>query len=108
DGVISQFEGYEELKEFDWKGYRKKYQDIQRLDRILEAEGDSANNYKLSKQADTLMLFYLFTSQELQEIFDRLDYPFTSDQIPQNINYYLRRTSHGSTLSRIVHAWVLS
>lgn len=108
DGVISQFEGYEELKEFDWEGYRKKYSDIQRLDRILEAEGDSANNYKLSKQADTLMLFYLLTSDELQEIFNRLDYPFTPDLIPKNINYYLQRTSHGSTLSRIVHSWVLS
>jgi alpha,alpha-trehalase len=39
DGVISQFEGYEELKEFDWEGYREKYGQIQRLDRILENEG---------------------------------------------------------------------
>lgn len=108
DGLISQFEGYEELKEFEWEKYEKKYGDIQRLDRILEAEGDSPNNYKLSKQADTLMLFYLFTSQELQQIFDRLDYPFTPDMIPKNINYYLNRTSHGSTLSRIVHSWVLA
>jgi len=108
DGVISQFEGYEDLKEFDWEGYRKKYGDIQRLDRILEAEGDSANNYKLSKQADTLMLFYLLTSDELQEIFDQLNYPFSPELIHENINYYLRRTSHGSTLSRIVHSWVLS
>jgi alpha,alpha-trehalase len=108
DGVISQFEGYEQLKEFDWEGYTKKYKDIQRLDRILEAEGDSPNRYKLSKQADTLMLFYLFTSSELQDIFNRLDYPFTPDLIPKNINYYLERTCHGSTLSRIVHSWVLS
>jgi alpha,alpha-trehalase len=28
--------------------------------------------------------------------------------IPKNIDYYLRRTSHGSTLSGIVHAWVFS
>jgi alpha,alpha-trehalase len=25
-----------------------------------------------------------------------------------NIDYYMRRTSHGSTLSRIVHSWVLA
>src|SRR5690606_15058657 len=37
DGIISQFEGYERLEEFDWDGYRAKYGDIQRLDRILEA-----------------------------------------------------------------------
>ncbi|MDO9580850.1 MAG: hypothetical protein Q7J06_09850, partial [Bacteroidales bacterium] len=35
NGIISQFEGYDRLEEFDWKGYRKKYNDIQRLDRIL-------------------------------------------------------------------------
>ena len=34
---------------------------------ILEAEGDSPNRYKLSKQADTLMLFYLFSAEEVQE-----------------------------------------
>ncbi len=108
DGVISQFEGYEQLKEFAWDAYRKKYGDIQRLDRILEAEGDSANNYKLSKQADALMLFYLFSFKELQEIFSQLGYTFSAEDIHKNINYYLKRTSHGSTLSRIVHSWVLS
>ena len=59
EGIISQFEGYNELQEFDWQGYQKKYGNIQRLDRILEAEGDSTNRYKVSKQADVLMLFYL-------------------------------------------------
>jgi alpha,alpha-trehalase len=108
EGIISQFEGYDRLKEFDWKGYRKKYDDIQRLDRILEAEGDSPNNYKASKQADVLMLFYLFSSEELNEIFKNLDYPFGEDVIPKNIQYYLQRTSHGSTLSRVVHSWVLA
>ena len=43
DGIISQFEGYEKLTEFDWDGYREKYGDIHRLDRILEAEGDTPN-----------------------------------------------------------------
>ncbi|NGX42699.1 MAG: hypothetical protein K940chlam7_00983, partial [Chlamydiae bacterium] len=108
DGIISQFEGYDQLKEFPWDEYRKKYGDIQRLDRILEAEGDSPNQYKLSKQADVLMLFYLFSTEELEELFERLGYQFTGEMIPKNIEYYLKRTSHGSTLSRIVHSWVLS
>ncbi len=108
DGIISQFEGYDQLKEFDWEGYRKKYGNIQRLDRILESEGDTPNRYKLSKQADVLMLFYLLSADELHEIFQRLNYPFEYDTIPKNINYYLERTSHGSTLSRVVHAWVLA
>lgn len=108
DGIISQFEGYDRLEEFDWEGYSKKYGDIQRLDRILEAEDDTPNRYKVSKQADVLMLFYLFSSEELTDLFERLDYPFETDTIPKNIKYYLERTSHGSTLSRVVHAWVLT
>ena len=40
DGIISQFEGYEELEELDWEDYRARYGNIQRLDRILRAEGD--------------------------------------------------------------------
>jgi trehalose/maltose hydrolase-like predicted phosphorylase len=108
DGIISQFEGYDHLKELDWEGYRRKYSNIQRLDRILESEGDTPNRYKLSKQADVLMLFYLLSVDELREIFQRINYPFEYDTIPNNIDYYLKRTSHGSTLSRVVHAWVLA
>ena len=108
DGIISQFEGYDRLQEFDWEHYRRKYGNIQRLDRILEAEGDSVNRYKASKQADVLMLFYLFSSDELREIFGQLGYPFEYETIPKNIDYYLKRTSHGSTLSWVVHSWVLS
>ena len=106
--IISQFEGYEHLKEFDWEGYRQKYGDIQRLDRILEAEDDDVNRYQASKQADVLMLFYLFSSEALQDLFDHMGYKFEPQIIPRNINYYVHRTSHGSTLSRIVHSWVLA
>ncbi|WNG20239.1 glycoside hydrolase family 65 protein [Cystobacter fuscus] len=108
DGVLSQFEGYERLQEFDWKAYRGRYPDIHRLDRILEAEGDSPNRYKLSKQADVLMLFYLFSADELRELFERLGYPFEPEMIPRTVDYYLQRTSHGSTLSGVVHSWVLA
>jgi alpha,alpha-trehalase len=106
--IISQFEGYEKLKEFDWAGYRDRYGDIQRLDRILEAEGDNTNNYRLSKQADVLMLFYLFSQPRLEEILDRLGYPFTPEMWRKNIDYYIARTSHGSTLSYLVHSWVMA
>ena len=105
-GIISQFEGYEGLKELDWDAYREKYESIQRMDRILEAEGDSADEYQLSKQADVLMLFYLFPSDELKHIFGKLGYPFDSDTIQRNVEYYEARTSHGSTLSNLVHAAV--
>ena len=108
EGIISQFQGYERLEEFDWEGYRETYEDIHRLDRILEAEGDDVNRYKASKQADVLMLFYLLSADEIGDIMHRLRYPFDRDAIPRNIDYYLRRTSHGSTLSGVVHAWVLA
>ncbi|WP_051609534.1 glycoside hydrolase family 65 protein [Fodinicurvata fenggangensis] len=108
DGIICQFEGYEKLTEFDWEGYRKKYSDIHRLDRILEAEDDDVNRYKASKQADVLMLFYLFTADELYLIFERLGYPLAPESIPRNIDYYIGRTSHGSTLSSVAHSWVLA
>jgi len=108
DGIISQFEGYEALAEFDWDGYRDRYGDIQRLDRILEAEGEDINRYKVSKQADVLMLFYLFSADELGLLFEQLGYPFRFETIPRNVEYYLARTSHGSTLSRIAHSWVLA
>ena len=107
-GIISQFDGYETLAEFDWDGYRRKYGDIQRLDRILEAEHDSPNRYKVSKQADVLMLFYLFSSEELGELLTNLGYTFDYETIPRNIDYYMQRTSHGSTLSRVVNSWVLA
>lgn len=68
-GVISQFEGYGDLAELDWAGYRERYGDIRRLDRILEAEGDSVNGYRASKQADVLMLGYLFSPAELGGLF---------------------------------------
>ncbi|HVX79547.1 MAG TPA: beta-phosphoglucomutase family hydrolase [Bradyrhizobium sp.] len=108
NGILSQFEGYEALQEFDWDAYRRKYPNIMRLDLILEAERDSPNRYKLSKQADALMLYYLFSAEELAELFNRLGYTFDPGTIPRTIDYYLRRSSHGSTLSALVHAWVLA
>lgn len=107
-GIISQFEGYDQLEELDWDGYRRKYGDIQRLDRILEAEGDTTNRYKASKQADAVMLFYLFTPEELGELFRMMGYLFDPGLISANIEYYLKRSSNGSTLSNIVHSWVLA
>lgn len=108
DGIISQFEGYDQLQEFDWEGYRKKYDNIQRLDRILEAENDTPNRYRVSKQADVLMLLYLFSTEELKKLFTMMGYDFDPSMIPKNIEYYLERSSNGSTLSNIVNSWVLS
>ncbi|MFE7580226.1 glycoside hydrolase family 65 protein [Streptomyces gardneri] len=107
-GVVSQFEGFGELAELDWDRYRARYGDIRRLDRILEAEGDSVNRYQASKQADTLMLGYLFRPEELRDLFARLGYTLDDEVWRATVAYYLRRTSHGSTLSSLVHGWVLA
>lgn len=106
DGVISQFEGYEDLLEFDWEGYTARYGNIGRLDLILQAEGDQTNRYKLSKQADVLMLYYLFSAQELIETMAHMGYELTMEQCRRTVEYYLARSAHGSTLSRLVHSWV--
>jgi beta-phosphoglucomutase family hydrolase len=106
DGIISQFEGYEHLQELDFDAHRARYANIGRLDLILAAEGDSPNNYRVSKQADVLMLFYLLSAEELRMIFARLGYSLSPDTIRGTVDFYTPRTSHGSTLSRVVHAWV--
>jgi trehalose/maltose hydrolase-like predicted phosphorylase len=108
DAIISQFEGYEDLEELDWDGYRERYGNIQRLDRILRAEGKDPNRYKVTKQADVVMLFFLLAPDELRAVFARLGYDYGPDTAPKNIAYYDRRTSHGSTLSFVTHAGVLA
>ncbi|MEU6058437.1 glycosyl hydrolase family 65 protein [Streptomyces sp. NPDC047097] len=107
-GVISQFEGFGELAELDWEGLRHRHGDIRRLDRVLEADGDTVNRYQASKQADVLMLGYLFPPAELKALFARLGHTLDDAAWGRTVDYYLRRTSHGSTLSGLVHGWVLA
>lgn len=104
EGVIAQYDGYFNLKELDWDYYKKKYGNIYRLDRILKAEGKSADEYKVAKQADTLMLFYILDENEVRDIITEMGYELKPDFLSINMEYYLARTSHGSTLSRVVHA----
>ena len=84
------------MREFDWDGYRLRYGNIQRLDLILEAENDTTNRYKLSKQADVLMLFYVFSAEELTELLERLGYRLDPQAIPRNI----------AVLRRPLFAWI--
>ena len=108
NNIILQFEGFENLKDLDWEKYRSKYGEAIRLDRILEKESDSVNNYRACKQPDALMLLYLFSSDVLVNIFNQLGYEFRPDSIPKNIEYYHKITSHGSTLSQVIFSWVYS
>jgi trehalose/maltose hydrolase-like predicted phosphorylase len=108
EGVISQFEGYADLEEIDWDAYRARYTSVQRMDRILKAEGEDPNRFKISKQADAVMLFFLFDEEELPQLFGRLGYTYDRDLVRRTIDYYDRRTSHGSTLSFVTYAGVLA
>ncbi|MBN2370866.1 MAG: glycoside hydrolase family 65 protein [Vicinamibacteria bacterium] len=107
DGIVSQFEGYERLAALDWDELRRKHGSIDRLDRILKAIGDSPNRYQASKQADVLMLFYLLSRRELRRIFRRLGYDLSDEVVRRTVDYYLARTTHGSSLSKVVHASVI-
>ena len=108
DGVIGQFEGYDQLAPLDWASYRERYGENMRLDRILEAEGDDVNRYQAGKQADVLMLLYLFSYEQLQELLDHMGYSLDEGDIEATIAYYLDRSAHGSTLSQMVYAWILA
>ena len=108
DEIILQYEVFDKLKDLDWKKYRSKFGDVLRLDRILEKEDDSPNNYKASKQADVIMLFYLFSSDELIKVLKNLGYDIKEESIPKKIDYYEKITSNGSTLSQVIHSWVLA
>ena len=105
-GIIEQFAGFFQLADLPWQEYRQRYGDIHRLDRILKKEGRSPDAYQVAKQADVLMLFYNFGPRQLREIFQRLDLPLAAEALAKNFDYYYQRTSHGSTLSKVVHSYL--
>jgi len=104
EGIVEQFSGYFGLKEVNWESYKGKYENLHRMDRILKAEGESPDDYKLAKQADFLMTFYNLGNAAVTTIIQELGYSVPEDYITKNFDYYIARTSHGSTLSRLVHA----
>ncbi|MHA1584624.1 MAG: glycosyl hydrolase family 65 protein, partial [Promethearchaeota archaeon] len=106
NNILAQYKDYFKLKELNWDAYRSKYGNIKRMDRILKAEGLSIDEYKVSKQADALMPWYLFNQEKVKSILSKLNYPVSDNMLSKNFRYYLERTSHGSTLSLIVHSYL--
>jgi beta-phosphoglucomutase family hydrolase len=106
EGILEQFQGYFGLKELDWDAYKEKYDNIYRMDRILKAEGKSPDDYKVAKQPDTLMAWFNLDDSEIKEILSGMGHSPAEDMLGANYDYYFGRTSHGSTLSRIVHAYL--
>lgn len=109
-GVLEQFSGYMNLKELNWDYYRSKYGNIHRMDRILKAEGDSPDRYKVAKQADVLMTFFTLSPGEVVRLLNKNGYttPDPLQLVRENYTYYEPKTSHGSTLSKVVHAIISS
>ena len=108
DGRISQFAGYEDLKELDFDAYRRTYGNIGRMDLILESEDDSTNNYKLSKQSDVNMLFYLLGPTGVVKELRRMGYDMSDEEVERTIDYYVAHSTNGSSLSRVANAAVLA
>ena len=108
EGIIAQYDGYFDLKELDWDYYRNKYGNIYRMDRLLKAEGKSPDDYKVAKQADMLMTWYNLDRNVVDDLIRGLGYELPDDYLSNNLAYYLQRTSHGSTLSKVVHAKLAS
>jgi len=104
DGIIGQFEGYFKLPQLDFSKYQKKYGDISRMDRILKAEGKTPDAYQVAKQADALMAFYSLDATTVMGLLKQLGYELPQQALLKNLQFYLDRTTHGSTLSRIVYA----
>jgi trehalose/maltose hydrolase-like predicted phosphorylase len=88
-GIIEQFEGFFSLKEVPRSPHADLRVPIHRL-----YEWDEVNRSKIVKQADVLMLPFLFPEQ------------FNKDLCAANFNYYEPITEHGSSLSPCVHAAV--
>ncbi|CAM3112125.1 glycoside hydrolase family 65 protein [Lactiplantibacillus plajomi] len=103
-GVIAQFAGYFKLPALDFRKYQQKYGNISRMDRILKAEGKTPDAYQVAKQADALMAFYNFDVSTVHALITKMGYQLPAAYLTHNIQYYLARTTHGSTLSRIVYA----
>ena len=86
-GVIEQFEGFFQLQEYRIpEGERFKPP----ITRLFEAE--EINRRQLIKQADVLMLLFLFPEG------------FSREVLAANYAYYEPRTDHGSSLSPPIHA----
>jgi trehalose/maltose hydrolase-like predicted phosphorylase len=107
DGIISQFQGYDRLRPLDLEEVARAHPG-KRLDLVLETQRLSANDFQVSKQADVLMLLYVLPGAQLKETFARLGYAVSDDQLLRTARYYLPRTSHDSSLSRIVCAGALA
>lgn len=89
DGVIEQFAGFFDLERYTLPGEERLKPPVSRL-----FDAERINRLQLIKQADVLMLLYLFPEE------------FSHEVVRANYDYYEPRTDHGSSLSPAIHAAV--
>lgn len=87
NGVIEQFSGFFDLENYPLPAEERLQAPVHRL-----FDWDRINRLKLIKQADVLMLPFLFPER------------FSDEVLAANYNYYEPLTDHGSSLSPAVHA----
>ena len=109
DGVVAQHADWFSLREMPWDKLKEsgKYteQQLARVDRVMESEGMSPDDFKVQKQADgILMAVYWLGKSEVERLIRRQGHELPTDWFKSNYAHYLPSTSHGSTLSRIVFA----
>ena len=107
DGLLDQFEGFDQLQKFNLARFREKYGG-KRIDWTLEAQGDAVNRYQVSKQADTSLLLYLFSPVQLLEMLADMGYALSERALKKTILHHIAHTANESSLSRIVHAGALA
>eukprot|EP01012_Entosiphon_sulcatum_P023529 TRINITY_DN2859_c0_g1_i3.p1 TRINITY_DN2859_c0_g1~~TRINITY_DN2859_c0_g1_i3.p1 ORF type:complete len:1522 (+),score=289.37 TRINITY_DN2859_c0_g1_i3:34-4566(+) len=108
EGIIEQFSGFMKLQDLNLSTYKAQYDDVKRLDRILRAEGNNPDDYKICKQCDTLMMYHLLPVSEVGRILRNIGhYTHLENDLEflrRNFDYYEQRTSNGAIMSYTVHA----
>lgn len=89
EGIIPQTDGFLQLKPLDLEKY-KNSQEVMSISKDFNME--QLNQYMVSKQADTVMLLFLFDSL------------FDEETRRRNFMFYEDKTLHDSSLSKAIHA----
>ena len=105
DGVLSQFEGYEQIPEFDWVGYRASTETSSAWTASLKLKG-TARIATRSPSSRRLMLLYLLSRTSLRPTRRHGLQELRNDSSDRRL--LPGTTSHGSTLSSVVAASVLA
>jgi trehalose/maltose hydrolase-like predicted phosphorylase len=105
--VLLQFQGFDRLQAPQPDMVRSR-EGKPRLDWVLEAQGDSADRWQVTKQADVLMLLYLFRPEELDALVHRLGYRPPAGWCRRTADFYLQRLTHESSLCKPACAGALA